>query len=244
MKHLKLNETEIKRSFTEWLKDPKKPVQDEKTTYYFRCPAIKYYRLIDNGRFTNDEILNYIKSEHDPDIWNDLSQFSDESVSDLKKDPELLYKVFSEYFMDIFGDSRSWWDEFIREYMTKEDELNNKDIDELNKLLKVVEPFDHDLAWFRVIDTIIIDNNWDSVKFRITTSRKLRDDEEVNFIIEYIENTMSQIEAMINQRKIKYYDVKRFEVPEGGNLKFSIDIFLTEQEFIDSVRDWKIKLIK
>ena len=67
MKHLKLNETEIKRSFTEWLKDPKKPVQDEKTTYYFRCPAIKYYRLIDNGRFTNDEILNYIKSEHDPD---------------------------------------------------------------------------------------------------------------------------------------------------------------------------------
>lgn len=244
MKHLKLNETEIKRSFTEWLKDPKKPVQDEKTTYYFRCPAIKYYRLIDNGMFTNDELLNYIKSKHNPDIWNDLSHFSGHSVRDLKKDSELLENVFNEYFMDMFCDSRGWWDEFIKEYMTTEDELNNKDIAELNKLLKRIEPFDHDLAWFRVFDTTILDNNWDSVKFAVTTSRKLKDDEEFGFIIEYIEEVMSEIESMVNRRRINYYDFEQFEIPDGGNLRFSVELFLTEYDFIDNVRDWKIKLLK
>ena len=71
MKHIKLFEAEIRKSFMDWLKDPKAPKQE--SIYTFEFPVKKVFNINESRGLDSDSLIDYLKYERGNDICKDIA---------------------------------------------------------------------------------------------------------------------------------------------------------------------------
>jgi hypothetical protein len=252
MKHIKIFEAEVTKSFTDWLKNPKRPKEDEwkEVEYTYSIPISKKISLVDSGDFSTLELLYFIKDEHVQDLFQIIARENEISVHDLKRSDD-LDEMLENYLKGEFGSTDTYWSKFLDEYFMIEDYIDSDDdYDYIIKSFNSIDKsFSNDEAWFRVNDVEFVypqdvradtgrvsDSN---IYIKITTSRELRDEEEFGWIKEYINEITSNLEHELNSdaRKI----VKR---NSNYNLKFYVEYFLSNNGDIRIVKNWEPKLVQ
>lgn len=209
MKYIKILESEIKKTFSEWLKNPRKPEEKiEPKKYIFKIGINVESTLLDNGDFSTSDLLEYA------DLWDDVAVITRHEVSELRRNLDLLDEAFEEYIKDIYG--KGGWQSFLRDNFETQDPIDEDQIDELRKSLKKLNPkFDKDEAWFRVISTEIIGSDelreysikseFGNVYFELEINRELRDQEEKDWVKDYIEDIICKI-SEVNKKEKRYIE--------------------------------------
>lgn len=144
IKTFKLFESEIKRDFDEWLKDPKAP--REALKYQFEFPAKKVYN-INEDRWNPDAIANFLRIERGNNIYQQIatdlsSNYSstsfdeddDDESSGVSLTEREIKSNFSEFFEEwIKQEYEDKMDQFYRMYDLDfdETELNIEDFESI-----------------------------------------------------------------------------------------------------------------
>lgn len=210
MKHIKsykLFEADIKRTFDEWLQDPKAPSQE--FIYQFEFPVKKSYR-VNESRLDVEDLIHFFKYEQGFDICNEianeieleyttnLDEDEDEDL-DVSVSKEEVHSNFSQYFdqwieQKFEGDIEKFFRMYNLEYETID--LNEKDFikikDDFNKNdLKryyTYKEYNHDFKIEKLEITELQGKN--TITGVIKTDRKLQQD-EIDSIKDYIEGQCS-----------------------------------------------------
>jgi hypothetical protein len=126
MKYLKLFETEIKKSFTDWLKNPKAPTKIlDKYTYVFAKPVRLQEELADTGDFSTYTLLKFIEEENGEDIFRQISDEVGVDYNDIKRDSDLLDDSFEKWLKE-YGAGNHGWHEFLEDNFQYLNEIDNK----------------------------------------------------------------------------------------------------------------------
>lgn len=163
MKYLKLNEAEIKRTFDEWLKNPKAPRETEEgKIYYFKFPAIEVTEL-NEGNINNYADLieyadNYNVGNIARQIVTDLELDMDER--DLLKSDE-LDDYFDQWIREVYGGQ---FYRFLEDYdfntfdvpspSTIEDMAKDFNNCQLEQYFDCPPEFDYDVKSVRMLDEL------------------------------------------------------------------------------------------
>ena len=71
MKHLKIFEAEIKRTFGEWLQNPK--AKSRESIYTFEFPVKKVFNVDEGNGLDGDNLIDFLKYERGNDICKDIA---------------------------------------------------------------------------------------------------------------------------------------------------------------------------
>jgi hypothetical protein len=250
MRHINIFEAEVVKSFRDWLRDPKKPIEDNgwvETEYIYSCPIIKELTLADNGDFTTIELLDYIKDIHGQDLLATIARDNNMTKDQLKRDDDLDDKF--DNFLKGEYTSSNYWTKFLDEYFVIEEYVDS-DIDYdpiISALNELDTTFDNDDASFRIkgIEFVypqdlrnINTNESINIYFRVLTSRPLRDKEEHEYVVEYVSGIASDLEFELNSNHPSINE-------NGGHrLKFYVEYILTARDRIHQIRDWNVRLVQ
>jgi len=193
MKHIKtykIFEAEIKRTFGDWLKNPKAPKKDE-FTYQFEFPVKKVFN-INEGNIDLDNLADYLKQEKGCDLYQDIANEIDLSsgMEEDEETPEVSKEEvranFSEYFdtwiKQVYNNDMSkffrMYDlDFEESHLTEEDFENLRDNFNESNLEKyyTYKEYNHDFQIIFMKVTELKDNN--KIIGEIKTNRELTEDE-------------------------------------------------------------------
>ena len=206
MRHIKkyrIFETEIKRSFGEWLKNPKAPRKGE-FTYQFEFPVKKVFN-IDEDKMDLDNLADYLKQEKGCDIYQDIANEidlrvgleEDEEIPSVTKDEvraninEYFYTwIEQQYNNDMSRFFRMYDLDFEDSYLSEEDFEDLKEDFNSQELEKnyTFKEYNHDFKIFSIMITTLQDNN--RVVGEIKTNRELTQD-EIDAVKDYLEGQCS-----------------------------------------------------
>lgn len=260
MKYLKIFEAEIKKSFTDWLKNPKAPTKiQDKYNYIFAKPVRLQEELVDNGDFSTYLLLKFIEEENGEDIFREISNELGVDYKSIKKDCELLDESFEKWIRKYKGG----WSEFLSENMIYLNEINiqsfraikssfEEEIKSENGISYDFDDYLHELEYdgkdIKVYDIKIADeqelkkiNNkeyfdTDNNIFFVVTTNRILEEYESGLLSEYIQDKIDNL-SFSEERVYK-------KISDGERLKFHSKIIFepdssNESDFIN----WKIKLV-
>ena len=224
MKYLKLFED---KTFTQWLKDPKKP-QEKKTEYIYTKHIIKRLTLVENGNYSYKDLIEFVKDNHGTDLYREISDYTQISIRELKRDSDKLEAAFEDYISNYYGGPNNrggkttGWSEFLEEYFVLEDELDQRQYKDLVDFLQenIDKKFYNEESWMRILDTEILDgykNETDKIYIKVITSREALDNEEKRDIIEHVDNLFD----------IGFDNNTEYIQIDGGRLRFDVEIIPT-----------------
>jgi hypothetical protein len=193
MKHLKLFEAEIKRTFTDWLKDPKAPRYE--SIYRFEFPSKKVFNL-DEGSIDVDNLKEFLQYERGCDICQDIANeldlgimvgdFEDEDYEEPTLTKKEVEANLDEYFWSWIEQSfKNDMSRFFRLYDLdfEEDEIDKDDFESIrdsfneSKLEQyyTYREYNHSFKILKIEVTGMKDDN--IIEGVIETNRELSDDE-------------------------------------------------------------------
>ena len=101
MKHIKLFEAEIKRTFSEWLGNPSAPKRDNNYTFIF--PVRKDWKFIDEGEFTLSDIDEFTKTESGMSLIDRIGRDMDLQHDEVLANEDEIYQAWLEQEMEGLG---------------------------------------------------------------------------------------------------------------------------------------------
>lgn len=245
MNHLKKFESENK-SFIEWLKNPKKPSTPKNSIYIFSSTIVCEEIFSEQG-MDYKKIFNYCKKQHGLDMFKIIENSIGSDIEKMMDDDDYLDNQFDEYLKLNGG-----WGDFLNEYLTEYDSPSYKDymsvistfesISKKEDILKFNQKYEE--AWFRVFSVEILDKfdveeylnkkeiSEDKIYIKFTTSREIENEEEMEWVQDYIYYLVSEIEFNIPNRR-----------EEKFGLPFDIVVKLTSNYEYLSKYDFTNKLV-
>lgn len=259
MKYLKIFEAEIKKSFTDWLKNPKAPTKiQDKYNYIFAKPVRLQEELVDTGDFSTYLLLKFIEEENGEDIFRQISSELDVDYYDIKKDCDLLDDSFDKWIKENGG-----WHNFFQDNFQYLNEIDSKSFSAIKSVFEeeiksedgISYEFDEylkDLEFdgepLKVYDIKVLDESElknisnqyfdtdENVFFNFIVSRILKND-EVALIIDYLNDKIDNLSFSEERVYKKTSDGERLKF--YSKIMFESDPSFTQSKFIN----WKIKLV-
>ena len=203
MKYLKTFEAEIKRTFDEWLKDPKAPKTDS-YNYQFEFPVKKIFN-IDDGYIDLDNLAEYLNQERGCDIYRDIANEidlssgleEDDNIPTVTKEEvqanidEYFYTWIKQSFNDNMGKFFRMYDlDFEEDYIEPkdfEDLKNSFNEDPLEKYYPSKE-YNQDFKILSMKVTGLKNDN--KIIGQVITNRRLSED-EIDSIKDFLEGQCS-----------------------------------------------------
>lgn len=233
MKNIKKFENEVTKTFTDWLKNPKKPesVRD-KFAYYYTCKVKRKFEFNDNVGYDTSDLLKYIIDNDGTNLYDEISNEYNIPELELKNNSDLLDDKFDDYVRKKLGGYQKFMDDY----------LNYDDTVDYTEIPFIETKFNVDEAYFRVY-SIEVMNPYSikgiraiptSIYFKIETSREIEIEEEKNWISEYIYEVISEIEDKMNtpvskSRKgydsesgIRFYESVEFDTDSLSEVKIKL----------------------
>lgn len=207
MKHIKMNEAEIRKSFIDWLDNPQAPKGE--SIYTFEFPVKKIYNVDDSRSLDSEALIDFLRYERGNDICQDIANeldlgfystiIEEDDIQPPKLSKSEVEANFDEYFDKwIEQEFNNDISKFFRMYdLDYEENLIGKDEfftiktsfnEEDLKQFYPFREFNHDFKILRMEITDLKDDN--IIVGEIETNRDLKND-EIDSLKDYLEGQCS-----------------------------------------------------